>query len=202
MVYRKRLICNLLLFIGIAGAMNISKAQDTEKSEEPAFGEFEPNAAYPYGRPNTDAPEELQQFHFLVGDNECIDHIRQADGSWQEIEAKWNATYFMNGYGIQDKYWTNSSFVTSNIRVFDAKRDKWIVTFFSMPGYSSGVWEGVIEDQNLVMRQERTKSDGTETLSRLTFYNITDRGFEWVAESLNGENVVQDWKSSCKKVGW
>ena len=191
----------LQLIIGISGALSVSNAQDKQKSEEPMFGQFEANAAYPYGRPNPDAPDELRQFQFMIGDNECVDHILQDDGSWQEIKAKWNGTYFLNGYGIQDKYWTDTSFVTSNIRIFDPIRRKWMVTFFSMPDYSSGVWEVVMEEQRLVMRQKRTGLDGTEALSRLTFYNITDHGFDWVAESIGDDGVVQDWKSSCKKVG-
>ena len=60
MNYRSTSIRILHLIIGISGTLSVSNAQDKQKSEEPMFGQFEANAAYPYGRPNPDAPEKDQ----------------------------------------------------------------------------------------------------------------------------------------------
>lgn len=167
----------------------------------PEFGTYEPSPAYPYGRRNPNAPAELAQFEFMLGANKCMDEMLQPDGSKQSFPARWNARYFMNGYGIQDHYWTPTEFTTSNLRIFDANTNTWKVTFFSMPGYGSGVWEGKKEGDDLVMRQITTSDEGKQRESRLTFYQITDQGFEWKAETwLDGELVSTGWTSSCKKV--
>lgn len=157
------------------------------QSTAPAFGTYEPSPAHPFGRLNPDAPPELQQFAFMIGAFDCIDQIRQQDGSWLEFPAVWNAFYFLDGHGIQDKYWA-PTFSTSNIRIFDPEKGTWMVTFFKMPGYQSGVWEGVQEGETMVMRQ-----GGQTTGSGLTFYNITDTGFDWRSGNNPG------WKSSCTR---
>ncbi len=163
-----------------------SLAQD-EADAAISFGAYEPNPAYPFGRPHPEAPPELKQFAFMIGAFDCVDEIRQQDGSWNRFPAVWNAYYFLNGHGIQDKYWA-PTFSTSNLRIFDPKKGKWMVTFFKMPGYQSGVWEGVQEDETMVMRQ-----GGKTTGSGLTFYNITEDGFDW----RSGDNP--NWKSSCRR---
>ena len=175
-------------FAGHLVSCRLSGTETDEGTNElPLFGAYEPSPAYPFGRMNPNAPPETEQFAFMIGAFDCIDQIRQQDGSWLEFPAMWNAYYFLNGYGIQDKYWA-PTFSTSNIRIFDAKKDKWMVTFFNMPGYQSSVWEGVKEGERIVMRQ-----GGQTTGSGLTFYNISDNGFDW----RSGDNP--NWKSSCKR---
>ncbi len=171
--------------------------QEAEKAAEPdvhdqTAGEpdvrYAPSPAYPFGHPNPGAPAELAQFAFMVGEFDCVDEIRQSDGSRTRFRAIWSARYFLNGFGIQDEYWT-PRFFTSNLRIFDPKTGKWQVTFFRMPGYQSGVWQGVWEGDRMVMRQgERTSGPG------LTFYNITPGGFDWHS---GGESP--GWTSSCKR---
>lgn len=155
---------------------------------------FEPSPAFPYGRFNPEVPSETAQFAFMIGEFDCVDEIiNPQDGKWVKFPAIWNAKYFLNGHGIQDQYWS-PRFSTSNIRIFDEKEKKWKVTFFRMPGYNSGVWSGVREGENLLMRQGDDKK-GT----RLTFSSITKDGFEWVGESMADGKANAFWKSSCKR---
>jgi hypothetical protein len=63
-----------------------------------------------------------------------------------------------------------------------------------MPNYSSGVWEGVKEGENLVMRQ-----GNDEKGTRLTFSDIVGDGFEWIGESMANGKAIPFWKSSCKR---
>ncbi len=75
-----------------------------------------------------------------------------------------------------------------------------MVTFFRMPGYQSGVWEGEKEGDRLVMKQESTSPEGeTSVTSRLTFYDITDDGYRWVGESLRTGKPAPFWKSVCRR---
>ncbi len=147
---------------------------------------YNPGPAYPFGRPHPEAPSELAQFAFMIGEFDCVDEIRQQDGSKLRFRAIWNARYFLNGYGIQDEYWT-PRFFTSNIRIYDPDADKWKVTFFRMPGYQSGVWEGGKEGKEMKMR-----SGGRTSGPALTFHNITPDSFAWKS---GGEDP--GWTSSC-----
>ncbi len=155
---------------------------------------YESNAAFPYGRLNPNAPPETKQFAFMIGEFDCADEIFNGQTNrWIKFTAIWNAKYFLNGRGILDQYWS-PQFSTSNIRIFDAKAKKWKVTFFQMPGYSSGVWSGIKEGENLVMRQGDDKQG-----SRLTFHNIGKEGFDWVGASIKEGKAIPFWKSSCKR---
>lgn len=156
--------------------------------------DYEPNAAFPYGKLNPNAPLETAQFSFMIGEFDCVDQVvNPQTGKWVKFPAIWNAKYFLNGHGIQDQYWS-PRFSTSNIRIFDRKEKKWKVTFFRMPGYSSGVWSGNKIGNDLVMRQGDDQKG-----SRLTFSKITQNRFEWVGESMNKGNASAFWKSSCKR---
>ncbi|MCB1024854.1 MAG: hypothetical protein KDB79_10715, partial [Acidobacteria bacterium] len=155
---------------------------------------YEPGPAYPFGRLNPDAPPETAQFSFMIGEFDCIDEIvNPQDGKWLKFPAIWNARYFLNGHGIIDQYWS-PQFSTSNIRIFDSKEHKWMVTFFRMPGYGSGVWSGIKEGDDLVMRQ-----GNNEKGTRLTFSKISEKGFEWIGEGMTEGEPKPFWRSSCRR---
>lgn len=173
-------------------------AQDRSDNVEinrQVLDKHEPGTANPFGTLNPNAPAEVAQFEFMVGVFDCIDEIRNpADGKWYESKSVWSSSYFLNGYGIQDKYWSPIT-VASGTRLFDQKKKKWIVNYFqSQPRYSTGVWEGRKEGDNMVMRQQ----NGTVE-SRLTFSNITKNSFNWIGERVDGESVSSGWKISCKR---
>ncbi|MEE8586667.1 MAG: hypothetical protein V3T83_17640 [Acidobacteriota bacterium] len=161
-------------------------------------GPYNPTSEHPFGRPNPSAPRQLEQFAFMIGEFDCTDRIRQRDDSWNEFPATWHGYYFLNGLGIIDRYW-NGRFATANTRVFDPASGKWKVTFFKMPGYGSGVWEGEKEGDQMVMKQENRRPDGTLTVSRLTFYDITEKSYQWKGERVIGEQATATWTSSCKR---
>lgn len=147
---------------------------------------YAPSPAHPFGRPHPEAPPELAQFAFMVGEFDCVDELRRRDGTRLRFRAIWNAKYFLNGFGIQDQYWT-PQFYTSNIRIFDSDSDLWQVTFFRMPEYQSGVWQGRKEGDAMIMRNGgRTSGPG------LTFHNISPDGFDWHS---GGDDP--GWTSSC-----
>jgi hypothetical protein len=178
----------LLLLSGLSIAQN-------PKPDAVWAGSYEPNTTYPFGRLNPGAPKETEQFAFMIGEFDCTDEIiNPKSGKWVKMPAVWNAKYFLNGYGIQDQYWS-PAFSTSNIRIFDVKDKKWKVTFFRMPGYSpSTAVSGTKEGGDLVMRV------GTEEKgSRYTFYNIRDTGFDWVGENLRAGKATKFWTSTCRR---
>ena len=170
-------------FVGPGGAAAQVVSDQTANAPEVAYV---PSPAYPFGRANPGAPPELAQMAFMVGEFDCVDEVRQGDGSRLRFKAIWNARYFLNGFGIQDEYWT-PTFFTSNIRIFDPDAGRWKITFFRMPGYQSGVWEGGQEGDSMVFR-----SGGRTSGPGLTFYNIRAGGFDW-----NSGGDDPGWTSTC-----
>ncbi len=178
-----------------------SEDSDPSVEERASLTRYEPNPAYPFGRPNPDAPPELAQFDFMIGEFDCIDEIRSPDGKWNRTVAIWNASYFLNGHGIQDQYWCDT-FATSNIRIFDPERGKWFVNFVMMPSQRVGAGQHIgsqVETEDGPTMVMWAGAPDRKNGSRLTFYDITDNGFEWVAESIRNGQATPTWKSSCRR---
>jgi hypothetical protein len=103
------------------------------------------------------------------------------------------AAYVLNGHAIQDQNWL-PIFNTSNMRMFDSKEKKWKVTYFKMPTFQSGVWEGEKAGNEIVLKQ------GTEEKgSRLSFFNIKEDEYSWKAESLTDGKAKLTWEFTCKR---
>jgi len=191
------------LILCVAGA-NLGGAAAAQQAGLQGFSDslgYEPSPAYPHGRAHPDAPEELEQFAFFIGEFDCIDRQRNNDGDWREFPAIWNASYFLGGFGIQDKYYAQG-FQTSNVRMFFPNEGVWKVSYFSAPTYASGEWVGKKQGDDIVLDRTFDRADGTSSVSRLTFYDISDEGFEWKGESIRGDaDPVATWTSSCKRRG-
>jgi len=170
---------------------------------EPLAPIYDPSPQYPFGRPNPDAPSELAEFHFMVGQNKCVEERRNSsNGDWISASRSWDAHYYLNGFAIMDSGHSGKSW-NGNLRAYDVNNNEWHVTFFSMPVYSSGVWKGLKEGNKIVLKQpQKAPGSGVEGVSRLTFSNISDAGFEWIGEwvSSDGSVVYPFWKISCQKI--
>lgn len=164
---------------------------------------YEPSEQHPFGRANPDAPPELAQFHFMVGENDCSEQrLNNTTGDWVAGSRTWDGHYFMNGFAIRDGG-TSGATTNGNIRVYDAVANEWVVTFFSAPTYSSSTWRGKMEGENLILRQPQ-KAPGTDFdgFSTLTFSDVSSQGFDWVGEwiSEDGSVVFPFWRTQCQKV--
>lgn len=183
---------NLILVLVILSLNQITIAQVISKVPT----ENEPSPSHPYGKLNPKAPPETTQFSFMIGEFDCDDKIiNPQDGKWVERKVVWNSTYFLNGSGIQDRFWSNPT-VASGTRIFDKKKGKWIVNYFqTSPSYFAGVWEGKKEGNKMIMRAPRGESE-----SRLTFHNIKKDGFDWIGETVTKDGKATPfWIITCKK---
>lgn len=183
----------------IASLIGIGMTLQAEANKPPAIDtSYEPSPAQPFGKPNPAAPPALKDFAFFIGAFECQDSRFGADGSTISFPAIWNGKYFMNGHGIQDQY-RAPGFYTSNIRLFDERENVWKVTFFSEPGYSTGIWTGNKSGEDIVLTRDNTRPDGTTTLSKLTFYEISADSFRWRGETIDGDTARVNWTSDCQR---
>lgn len=186
----------LLVFIGFSVSVFAQNTQEDVKLQTipPLPVEYEASPAYPFGRVNPKAPIETKQLEFLIGEFDCKDRIYSAQNKkWFRMDTVRKAEFVLNGYAIQDKNWTSLWF-TSNIRAYDPKSKKWHVTYFRTLPYSSAVWKGGKEGENMVFLQERGK-----TTSRLTFFDIGKDGYKWKAENVTDGKAVMNWQFTCKR---
>lgn len=200
---RWTVLASVLLVPVVLGTVIVAGAPISISASASSVGsaEYEPSPAYPFGRRNPEAPGEIAQFEFMIGACDCVDEIRNPDGSWRRTAAVWNARYFLNGYGIQDLYWSDS-FATTNIRIYDPERDRWFVNFFSMPApsVSPRQWVGTQEqdDDGTRMVMWAGSPDGRNG-SRLTFFDIREDGFRWKSEAVVDGDATVGWKSDCRR---
>lgn len=180
----------IALFAAAAAVQDAPPRLDTQ---------YEPSAAFPHGRPNPDAPAELAQFSFFIGAFNCIDERFQPDGRSIRFNTIWNGRYVLNGHAIQDQYWA-PGFYTSNIRQYDEADGQWKVHFISEPGFSSGVWAGGPDGDNMVLTRDVQTPNGA-AVSRLTFYEISEDGFRWRGQTIAGDSVTTGWTSDCTRAG-
>ena len=165
---------------------------------------YERSDEHPYGRPNPAAPKEISQFAFMIGRNDCTESRRTPGGDeWVDGKRTWDAWYTLDGYAIMDSGRSGAS-TNGNLRVYDANKGQWFVTFFSMPGYSSGIWSGGATETGIELNQPQ-KAPGTDLdgFSRLTFSNISDEGFDWLGEWVSADGNIRFpfWRISCKRSG-
>ena len=167
--------------------------------------EYEANAEYPFGRPHPNAPEEIKDFHPVIGAFDCASVQRAQDGTWQDtLSMKWKFKYIMNGHAVQDEVWRDQQMYAGSIRQYHADSSKWYVTYFSYPGVSTkpGTWAGQKEGEDIVLFMDQTAPNGMEGKSRLTFYEMTDEGFSWKGEWVHNTQpiVYPFWMISCNRI--
>lgn len=182
----------------IACHVTMSTAQPREGG--PAF---EPTRDHPWGSPNPAAPSQIREFAFMIGNNDCEEQRRNAaGGDWTEGRRTWDARYTMNGFAIADSGRSGGA-ANANIRAFDMNTGEWVVTFFSMPAYASGIWRGGKSGDTIVLRQaQRAPGSNLEGMSTLTFSNISPEGFDWEGKWISDDGAIEYpfWRIQCRKI--
>ena len=167
---------------------------------------YEASEAYPYGRPNPDAPKEVTDYAKLIGTCDCKSVSRISRTEWADtVSMIWTFKYIMNGWGVQDMTLKGDGKHSGSIRQFNADSSKWYVHYYTGPSAVPMLpsWEGTTktEDGSLVLYRENAAPNGMEGFFRLTFSNISDDGFHWAGEWVDkAETIVYPtWRIVCKK---
>lgn len=166
--------------------------------------DYEPSEAHPYGLPHPEAPASLQDYQALIGRCDCQSTRRKPDGTWAEAVAMtWEFKYIMNGTAVQDQTLKADGAHSGSIRQFDAKQQRWYVHYYASaaPTPKLSVWEGGKQDDNIVLYKDQASPTGMEGKYRITFSNISEKGFNWIGEwtSLDESVVYPTWKITCTK---
>lgn len=107
-------------------------ATDTHAAESAAIAPPSCN----YGTPHPEAPAEVAQFDFLIGDY-AIAVSRWVEGEWQPVPpgqygpARWNGRWILGGMAIEDEWYDKdpgldpNSVRGVNVRMWDAEAGEW-----------------------------------------------------------------------------
>lgn len=111
-----------------------------------------------YGEPHPDAPEQLAQFDFLIGDFTIAAHAWR-DGEWTppapDFRARWNGRYALGGMAIADEwFWEDPAINPAsqrgiNVRMWDAEESEWDMMWIAstarqVQDLRAGVIDGVL----------------------------------------------------------
>lgn len=166
---------------------------------------YEATKENPFGKYNPKAPKEVQDYQDLIGLCNCTSTSRKPDGSWAKpIKMTWEWRYIMNGMAVQDLTLKEDNRHSGSIRQYDAVKKQWNVHYYASSSASQtlSTWNGnKNEEGKIVLYKTQKAPNGTEGYFRLTFYDISDKGYKWVGEwtDLKEKIVYPTWKISCVK---
>lgn len=164
---------------------------------------YEASKEHSYGQPNPEAPESVTDFALMMGLCKCKSLRRNPDQTWADTtEMWWQFEYILNGTAVQDRTWSDGSYATS-IRQFHPDSNMWVVGYNSWPGVGTKglVWKGQKEGADIVLKQPQVAPNGMKGISRLTFTNMGDHGWDWRGEWINEEKgiVYPFWLIWCRR---
>ena len=165
--------------------------------------EYEPSEEFPFGKVNPNAPEQTVDYQKLIGECDCKSESRNPDGTWAEpVDMIWRWKYIMNGMAVQDETIKSDGKHSGSIRQYNKDSLNWNVHYYASnaPTPKLRTWKGnKNEDGNIVLHRDQKAPNGTDGFSRLTFYDIDDKGYKWVGEWVDKTETVvfPFWKISC-----
>ena len=169
-----------------------------------AFSQYqnESSEVFPYGKANTEAPQQIKDFQPMIGKCNCKSENRNQDGTWNKpIDMIWTFKYIMNGMAIQDETLKEDGKHSGSIRQFIADSSRWYVHYYSSgsPSTTLPVWEGNKQKDKIVLYRDNTAPNGMAGFYRLTFYDMSETGYKWVGEWVDKDEkiVYPTWKINC-----
>ncbi len=166
--------------------------------------EYESSEEHPFGQINPKAPQQINDFAPMIGLCDCLSERRNQDGTWQEpIKMIWKFKYIMNGMAVQDETYKEDEINSGSIRQFNPDSLKWYVHYYTSNAVSPKLssWEGGKKDDKIILNMPQKAPNGMDGFSRLTFYEISNNGFNWIGEwvDTSGQVTFPFWKINCTK---
>lgn len=165
---------------------------------------YVPTTEHPFGSPNPNAPSEINDYQEMIGLCDCKSITRNIDGNWNDtIEMTWEFKYILNGMAVQDQTLKADGTHSGSIRQFIADSASWYVHYYSSakPSATLGTWKGRRKDGKIVLYREQKAPNGMEGFYKITFYDISERGFKWLGEWVDKAEKFSfpNWRITCKK---
>lgn len=168
----------------------------------------------PFGKKNKLAPDEIEHIGKLAGIWYCDTFNKKGDEWVKGKPAFWAFKYILDGFAIEDLWFKKledlpepaqamgHDFSGINIRLYDPYENKWKAKWFTnsvkvdTTNQLVANYDAVSTDETFVM----TRADFTGAKrAKITFYNMTDKSFDWVNELSSDSGKT--WKSVFKIKG-
>jgi len=166
-----------------------------------SLNDYGPSSEYPFGRYNPNAPIELKEFEFMIGNFDRTDSLfDQKSGKWNVFKNnEWNTKYIMNGHAILDQSWNvDNQIAASNLRYYDTKKKKWVISWWSNNNNGTPlVSEGIKEGDQFIFRNERKLPNGKTSVQEYIFYDISENAYKWRGQIYINNKPFTFWKISC-----
>lgn len=166
---------------------------------------YAPSTDHPYGQYNPSAPAALKDFEPLIGQAQCQSYSRLDQNNWgAAVDMLWTFKYIMNGHAVQDSTLKSDGTHGGSLRQYDTDHKQWNVHYYttkSTPEFLPA-WQGGLEGDDLVFWREQKAPNGMDGFYRLTFYEISENGYQWIGEWVNKDSTITypTWKISCIKI--
>tara|TARA_R110002073_G_scaffold72537_1_gene177642 strand:- start:672921 stop:673460 length:540 start_codon:yes stop_codon:yes gene_type:complete len=165
---------------------------------------YEASNAYPYGRINPKAPKEVADYAPLIGICDCTSQSRNADQTWAKpVKMTWKFKYIMNGMAVQDETLKEDGKHSGSIRQYSKDSAQWNVHYYASATVPTRLptWTGNKKEDDIVLYRAQKAPNGLDGFFRLTFFEISTNGFNWVGEWVDKTEkiVFPTWKIQCVK---
>lgn len=167
---------------------------------------YNPSTQNPYGLLNPKAPKQTADFKELIGSSQCQSVARIDQNTWADtVQMIWDFKYIMNGYAVQDETFKFDDSFAGSIRQYSQDSARWFVHYYSTTGSPTPVlsaWEGNRDGDKIVLYREQAAPNGMEGFYKITFSDISDKGFNWLGEWVDRAESFSypTWKIYCKKL--
>jgi hypothetical protein len=166
-----------------------------------------------FGTLNPNAPAELSQFAFLIGNWNFQAKVNMPDGQSHPFKGTWRGRYILDGYAISDEYrMTDLSgkliVLGLNLRSYDANKQAWNIKWLNA---LAGTWTtlapsglGAVrsDGQSMIYAfKETAPVDSAHVYTRATYRNVSETRFTWTGEkSADGNAWSEFMVVDCEKV--
>ena len=173
-----------------------------------------PHLTHDFGTPNPDAPTELSQFAFLIGNWTFDAKVKTPDGQSLPFKGTWRGRYVLEGYAISDEYrMTDLSgkliVLGLNLRSYDANKQTWNIKWLNA---QAGTWTNLapsalgpvrFDNQSIIYAfTETAPLDSAHVYTRVTYTKISGTNFTWKGEkSADAISWTEFMFVDCHKVG-
>lgn len=166
---------------------------------------FEVSEDYPFGMPDPQMPEAFLAFEPLIGRSQCRSVLRIDQNTWTDTtDMYWTFKYIMNGSAVQDEVLKSDGWFAGSIRQYIPDSGRWFVHYYNSrtPSAILPSWEGNLQqDGKIVLYRDQKAPNGMEGKYKISFYNISEDGFDWLGEWVTKDESFHypAWKISCVK---
>ena len=149
------------------------------------------NGETDYGNRNPQAPPELSQFAFIIGEWRCDVRVKGDDGTWQTYAARWIGRYILDGYAIADEYRMTGEAGEVivhgiNFRSYSVEKNTWVMRWLDG---TRAFWVelgpealGGVRVDSETITFNLFDAFAPDAICRVTFSNMSANHFMWSEE--------------------